>query len=167
MFWVLESFPGLENHAGFRVSMLCINSMVQGNSVGAKMFCSVKCSSRKQGGQEGGHGRMTGPVHITTACGQWAEIRSGNYLKSVFPTLPSCSALPEATCLVPYICYFPCWNMTPTQNRIRDLGKGRVNLIIGQTNIPLPRSLGFGCHFWDLLSINGLCLACVPSHLMR
>lgn len=44
-------------------------------------------------------------VHIATACGQWAESRSGNYLKSVLPTLPSCSALPEATCLIPYILF--------------------------------------------------------------
>jgi len=44
-------------------------------------------------------------VHISTACGQRAESRSGNYLKSVLPTLPSCSALPEATCLIPYILF--------------------------------------------------------------
>lgn len=51
--------------------------------------------------------------------------------------------------------------MTPTQNRIRELGKGRVNLIIGQTNIPSPRSLGlhlsllvFILYKWYLL---GLC----------
>lgn len=44
-------------------------------------------------------------VHIATACGQRAESRSGNYLKSVLPTLPSCSALPEATCLIPYILF--------------------------------------------------------------
>lgn len=66
-----------------------------------------------------------------------------------------------------HIYYFPCRKMTPTQNRIRELGKGRVNLIIGQTNILSPRSLGFGCHFWCLLSINGIWLACVPFHLIR
>lgn len=65
-----------------------------------------------------------------------------------------------------HIYYFPCWKTTPTRNRIRELGKGRVNLIIGQTNIPSPRSLGFSCHFWCLFSINGISLACVPFHLM-
>lgn len=66
-----------------------------------------------------------------------------------------------------HVYYFPCWKRTPTQNRIRELGKGRVNLIIGQTNIPSPRSLGFSCHFWCLFSINGISLACVPFHLIR
>lgn len=44
-------------------------------------------------------------VHVAAAWGQWAESRSGNYLKSVLPTLPSCPALPEASCLIPCILF--------------------------------------------------------------
>ena len=44
-------------------------------------------------------------VHFATAWDQQAESRSRNYSKSMLPTLPSCSALPEATCLIPHMLF--------------------------------------------------------------
>lgn len=87
------------------------------------------------------------------------KARAETIWRAHFPPFP-----PALLCLKQlvwfHMYYFPCQKMTPTRNRIREVDKGRENVIIGQTSIPSPRTLGFSCHFWCLLSISDICLAC-------
>lgn len=125
-------------------------------SCSLQMFFAGSKPHRKEAAAGWLFGR-TGPIAQLVVSRQKA--RAETIWRAHFPPFPP--ALLYLKQLVWFhMYYFPCQKMTPTRNRIREVGKGRENVIIGQNSIPSPRTLGFSCHFWCLLSISDICLAC-------